>query len=96
MLKWILTGLLVFLILKYTLRGDKEKPTLKSSSHPGLGPRGTGSRPGGAGGKSANVDELVEDPQCGVYIPKETAVFNRRGIPFCSKECMDAHARKGA
>ena len=39
--------------------------------------------------------ELVQDPQCGVYIPKDTAVKGPRGQLFCSPECRDAY-RKGA
>ncbi len=35
-------------------------------------------------------EEMVQDPQCGVYIPKSRALLaNRRGkqLFFCSEEC---------
>lgn len=35
--------------------------------------------------------DLVQDPHCGVYIPKETAVRGPGGQYFCSPECRDAH-----
>lgn len=39
--------------------------------------------------------ELVQDPQCGVYIPAEGAVRGPDGHLFCSTECRDAYgARK--
>ena len=39
--------------------------------------------------------ELVQDPHCRVYVPKETAVKGRDGEHFCSEACRDAHRRKG-
>jgi uncharacterized protein len=39
--------------------------------------------------------ELVQDPHCGVYVPKETAVKGRDGEHFCSEACRDAHQKKG-
>jgi hypothetical protein len=38
--------------------------------------------------------ELVEDPQCGVYIPKEGAIPGPDGRYFCSQECLDAYRRR--
>jgi hypothetical protein len=43
------------------------------------------SRPAGA-----VKDELVQDPQCGVYIPKSSAVKGSDGRYFCSGECLKA------
>jgi hypothetical protein len=42
---------------------------------------------------SARVDggELVQDPRCGVYVPKATAVKGRNGACFCSEACRDAY-----
>lgn len=37
--------------------------------------------------------ELVQDPRCGVYVPRETAVKGRDGACFCSEACRDAHER---
>ena len=45
--------------------------------------------PRGAGG-SAQGEEMVPDPQCGVYIPKSSALTARQGgrqLYFCSEEC---------
>lgn len=39
--------------------------------------------------------ELVQDPQCGVYVPKDTALRGSGGRYFCSESCRDAFARKG-
>ncbi len=39
--------------------------------------------------------DLVQDPRCGVYIPKETAVPGPGGQYFCSPECRDAHGTEG-
>lgn len=35
--------------------------------------------------------ELVQDPVCGVYIPKDTALKGPGGHLFCSPECRDAY-----
>lgn len=51
-----------------------------------------GARPGG----EVQAGELVQDPQCGVYIPKETAVKGPRGQLFCSPECRDAYRKRDA
>lgn len=40
--------------------------------------------------------ELVQDPQCGVYIPKETAVTDANGRHFCSEACRDAFRSRSA
>lgn len=45
-------------------------------------------------------DEMVQDPQCKVYIPKGESfpkVINGERLYFCSKECMEEYikARKG-
>lgn len=39
--------------------------------------------------------ELVQDPQCGVYIPKATALKGPDGTRFCSEACLEAYQRKG-
>ena len=39
--------------------------------------------------------ELVQDPQCGVYVPKETAVRGADGRFFCSPACRDAFEKRG-
>ena len=41
---------------------------------------------------SEQVDEMVQDPVCKVYVPKKealTAVFSGEMFYFCSKECRE-------
>ena len=49
-------------------------------------------------GASGRIDggELVQDPHCGVYIPREGAVRGRDGTHFCSESCRFAHEQKGS
>lgn len=54
---------------------------------PGYGPRRPREQ---AGGPRPAGGELVQDPQCGVYIPKETALRSGDAY-FCSEECRSAH-----
>jgi hypothetical protein len=44
----------------------------------------------------ARIDggELVQDPQCGVYIPKANALEGPAGVHFCSEACRQAYAEK--
>ena len=39
-------------------------------------------------------EELVEDPQCGVYVPKSVAVKGPEGKLFCSEECAEKYRKK--
>ncbi|TAL17723.1 hypothetical protein EPN96_04160 [bacterium] len=39
-------------------------------------------------------DELVQDPQCGVYIPKSSALKRGDGRYFCSRECLEAWEKR--
>ncbi len=39
-------------------------------------------------------DELVKDPVCGIYIPKNKAIIAKVGgvkVYFCSKECKEKY-----
>lgn len=61
------------------------------------GPKaGEGARRGGPSGGSLDGGELVQDPSCGVYIPKATALPGPAGRFFCSEACRDAHGRRPA
>jgi uncharacterized protein len=43
------------------------------------------------------IDELVQDPVCGVYVPRREAIELRdRGEPhyFCSEKCRDQYLRQ--
>ena len=47
--------------------------------------------PGARGrGSALHRGELVQDPVCGVYVPKSTAVPGGEGQWFCSERCRDA------
>ena len=40
--------------------------------------------------ETAAVNEMVQDPQCGIYVAKKNAYANRKGtdvLYFCSEEC---------
>ncbi len=52
---------------------------------PGPGPRPDAGRLDGG--------ELVQDPVCGVYVPKATALRGPGGEYFCSESCRDARAK---
>ncbi len=44
-----------------------------------------------------DASEMVQDPECGTYIPIESAdkaVINGRTYYFCSQECREAFQRK--
>ena len=48
-------------------------------------------------GKELEGEEMVQDPQCGVYIPRSRAVvITRRGrqLYFCSEECKKKYSGK--
>ena len=56
----------------------------------GGGSPGTGDRKGG------ESEEMVRDPQCGVYLPHSSARKRRIGgekVYFCSRECEDAYTK---
>ena len=42
-------------------------------------------------------EEMVRDPQCGVYVPLSSALKKRvegETVYFCSRECEEAYNRK--
>ena len=50
---------------------------------------GSGSQ-GSRGGDEG--EEMVQDPRCGVYLPKSSAVLSKRAgkkLYFCSEECKE-------
>jgi uncharacterized protein len=59
-------------------------------------PRNFPPTPPPLGERRVDGGELVQDPQCGVYIPKETALRGPGETYFCSEECRRAHGRKDA
>ncbi|MBN2720276.1 MAG: YHS domain-containing protein [Proteobacteria bacterium] len=54
-------------------------------------------RPPQRRGKELEGEEMVQDPQCGVYVPKSRAIaMTRRGkqLYFCSEECKRKYSEK--
>ncbi|UCG39053.1 MAG: hypothetical protein JSV00_02105 [bacterium] len=50
------------------------------------------------GPSPAGGEEMVKDPQCGVYLPQSRAIERRMGgrrFYFCSRECERAYRKKG-
>jgi len=44
--------------------------------------------------KDVPGEEMVKDPQCGVYLPKSSAVscrLNGKSLYFCSEECREKY-----
>jgi uncharacterized protein len=52
----------------------------------------------GEPGASPAIDEMVQDPVCGVYVAcgkAISAVVDGKTVYFCSKECRDRYVRQG-
>jgi uncharacterized protein len=48
--------------------------------------------------KSVRGSEMIQDPACGIYIPKEKAIEGRvKGTAhyFCSAECLEKYKESG-
>jgi hypothetical protein len=81
-LGWILRALVALIILRFVLRalfGDRRTRARQAP------PRKRVERAGGT---------LVQDPQCGTYIPQVRAVSVGRGdraLHFCSTTCRDQY-----
>lgn len=88
----VLVVLLVKLVLYLSSRSDapslsEEKSEAKADPKP--------DKPSGFGRTraAAAAEELVEDAHCGVYVPRSAALTDGSGRHFCSRDCLDAHAR---
>jgi hypothetical protein len=77
MLKWIINGLLLYGAYKLftSIKGDSSSKVEKKKA---------------SSRDKTREGDLVEDPQCGVYIPVEHAVKGPGGKRFCSEECAEA------
>ena len=56
-----------------------------------------GRRQGPPPEKTAGGEDMVHDPQCGVYLPRGDAVTARKGsetLHFCSEDCRRAFFRE--
>jgi len=48
--------------------------------------------------KGGNGEEMVRDPQCGVYVPVSSALKRRvkgQTVYFCSRECEVSYKKNG-
>jgi YHS domain-containing protein len=48
--------------------------------------------PGTRGSRTGDGEEMVKDPQCGVYMPRSAAVVKKidgETHHFCSQECLE-------
>lgn len=94
MLKWLIVIGLAYLFYRLMTSDGKEAKKAEGTRRPEFTawqrPMGGGQPPDIKGG------ELVEDPQCGVYVPKESAIAGPDGKWFCSRECLEAWQKKGS
>jgi hypothetical protein len=79
MIKLAIEIFLVYLVYKIIKEAFSSPETKKKPQE----------QPSGAAFK----DELVQDPHCGVYFPKSTAVRGG-GQCFCSRECLEAWGKR--
>lgn len=84
LLRWLIIGVVVWLLYRMVKRLI-------------IGPNGpqarTNLRP--RGGEEV-LDVMVQDPQCGTYLPQHEALRARiegREVFFCSEACRDAYLR---
>ena len=50
-------------------------------------------------GPPLDGDQMVQDPVCGVFVPRKTAVVRQIGADthcFCSRECAEKYAQGAA
>jgi hypothetical protein len=89
MTRWILTAIALLLLLRLVLR-------FVLGLFQGLaGPAGAAPGRQGAAGGVKMVGALVQDPVCGMYIPRETAIVARvsgETRHYCSTACRDDDA----
>jgi uncharacterized protein len=83
-LLWIVRILVILLLIRLIVRfiSMARAPARKSARRGGM------ERAGG---------ELVQDPQCGTYVPKARAIVSGTGDGakyFCSTTCRDAYAQR--
>jgi YHS domain-containing protein len=92
MIRWILTAIALLLLLRLVLR-------FVLGLLQGLAPPSGASAPGRAGsGRAKIAGELVRDPVCSTYIPRESAIMVRVGGEtryYCSTACRDKDADAG-
>ena len=89
-LLWIVRALAILLLIRMILNAlFASRPSAKR-------PQGAPGSAGGPRGQERIGGELVQDPNCGTYIPKAHALVIGSGDTaqfFCSTECRDAYAK---
>jgi len=92
MIRWILTALALLLLFRLVLR-------FVLGLLQGLAsPSGASTSGGATGGRAKIAGELVRDPVCSTYIPRESAITVRVGSEtryYCSTACRDKDADAG-
>jgi hypothetical protein len=97
MIRWILTFvallLLARLVLRFVLGLVLGLAEPSRGAAPGRAP-GTGA----TGGRARIAGELVRDPVCATYVPRDSAIAVRVGAEtryYCSTACRDKDAGAG-
>ena len=94
MIRWILNVIVLLLLLRLALRFVIG--LMRGLSEPSGGTVSSGR--GAAGGPAQIAGELVKDPVCATYIPRESAIAVRVGAEtryYCSVTCRDKDAAAG-
>ncbi len=93
MIRWVLNVIVLLLLLRLALRFVLG--LLQGLATPSAD--ATSSR-GSTGGPARIAGELVRDPVCSTYIPRESAIAGRVGAEtryYCSTTCRDKDAESG-
>jgi hypothetical protein len=94
MIRWVLSIIVLLLLLRLALRFVIG--LMRGLSEPSDG--AASSARGPAGGPARIAGELVKDPACGTYIPRDSAIAARVAGEtryYCSVTCRDKDAGAG-
>jgi YHS domain-containing protein len=94
MIRWVLNIIVVLLLLRLALRFVTG--LIRGLSEPSSGAASSGRGP--AGGPARIAGELVKDPVCATYIPRDSAIAARvdgETRYYCSVTCRDKDASAG-
>jgi YHS domain-containing protein len=90
MIRWVLNIIVLLLLLRLALRFVLG--LIQGLAEP---PGGAASGRGAAGGPAKIAGELVKDPVCATYVPRDTAIAARVAGEtryYCSVTCRDKDA----
>ena len=94
MIRWVLNIIVLLLLLRLALRFVLG--LMRGLAEPSDGAASPGRRP--AGGPARIAGELVKDPVCGTYVPREVAIAAHVAGGtryYCSVTCRDKDAGAG-